>query len=145
MAISCERETAAIDLDAAGLDLAQRRVAELTLKGGRLRPRMPPLRWYEARDSESGAAVRVTHPDDALAFYLWRILAWYLSPDPMLQGTPERPGRFLPGGRAQRERALAAMELVARKILAGVPRGDWHAYNRRREIGAGDLPGPRLH
>jgi hypothetical protein len=146
MATTKAPKLAKIDLGSLGLPAADLAWLARTLAAGRLRPSPPAVPTAEAgRYGSTGRAFRAPEPGAARAYYVWRLLAFYLSPDPNHQGEPDAHARFIALPPADKAAELARLDGIARRILAAVPRAEWHAFNRRQALGAFNYPGPRLH
>src|SRR5689334_8238545 len=122
-----KRAMPAIDLDAVAPPLtpAERELATRILHRGRLRASKPPIAWQIVTGAD-GIRRRYPDQDGGRAAYLWRIVAFSLSPDPRHQCLPICADLDLPEQDHDRRRALAAeLDALADRIVATIPRHQW--------------------
>jgi hypothetical protein len=125
------RTMPAIDLDAIlpPLSAEDRALAARSLNKGRLRASKPPIDSTTG-PGPRGGTVRIPGLDSGRAAYLWRMVAFNVSPHPRHHCMPVCAEFDLPGEGADRRRLVEELDALADRIVNAVPRDQWHGVIR---------------
>lgn len=121
----------AIDLGAVELTAGERQIAERILNGGRLRASKPKIE-YSIGLSKYGTKIRKPDEIGGKAAYLWRMVAFSISPIAQHHCMPCMAFCDLPERENREDRRALEVELdaLAKKIVDSVPKTAWHGVRR---------------
>jgi hypothetical protein len=133
-----------IDLASIDLSAEERQIAERILNKGELRASKPTIRYsIVERTREIGGKSftgKYREPDEigGKAAYVWRNVAFSVSPIGKHQCLPVTADFDLPENDYHKRRALAKeLDKLVDKIVAAVPKSQWHGIRRwSRAFGA---------
>lgn len=120
----------AIDLGAIQLTSAERQIAERILNRGSLRASKPTIA-YTTETNDRGIKVRQPDEIGGKAAYLWRMVAFTLSPISKHHCMPCTADFDLPERNYDSRRALAKeLDALADRIIASVPKSEHYGTQR---------------
>lgn len=124
-----------------GLDDHDRKLVEaiISSKTGLLRASAPTLaRKIEIPNPDKSSIFTTTfvyaNPEDAFkgeAYYVWRMVAFFVSPHPEHQCTPVTAEMYLDGcGAAEHRDQAKILDILVDKITNLIPKDQWHGVSR---------------
>lgn len=112
-------------------EIVARIVATRGPNKGRLLASKPTVTRHPAGKNDFGLALYEPDRAEGEAAYVWRMVAFYTSPDPRHQCAPCTADFDVPGDWGDEKRArLAELDLVVNAVLATLPVEEWHGVRR---------------
>jgi hypothetical protein len=108
-----------INLDSLPLDEADKAIVRRIMNGDRLRASAPPVpRPYTA--------------DAGLAYYVWRMVAFSVSPNPQHHCMPVTADFYTPYrfGTPERKALIARGDRIENAVVKSIPPAEWHGIRR---------------
>jgi len=131
-----------LNLEAAGLTteeyaLAKGIVATRGKNKGCLRASKPKVERTDLGPQEPGSFYHNWHIEGGETAYIWRMVAFFISPKHQHQCMPCTADMDLPGDGFKERKALAEeLDEVVDKIVDTVPKHQWHGVRRWARTGA---------
>ncbi len=117
-----------INLDS--LSGAARMFAERITIHGRLRASKPPVEKVKVPHERYGYTYEPADPDAGRAAYIWRMVAFQISPIDKHQCMPCTADFDLPGDFDARRADMKRLDEIVDQIVNTVPASDWHGIRR---------------
>ncbi len=123
------------DIAAMGLSDADRAIAEkiVSTRGenkGRLRASAPAVAVVGKAKNRWGSAINVYDQTDAAGYYVWRMVAFQVSPVSQHQCMPVTDDLYLSGDMDERRARAKELDRLIDAIVNTVPKAQWHGINR---------------
>lgn len=106
------------------------RWASLICIGERLRASKPPVPTHKVPSEKYGHTYEPINPDQGRAAYIWRMVAFQISPNPKHQCVPVCADFDLPGDFDSRRQESRYCDCIVNEIVNAVPKNQWHGVIR---------------
>ena len=110
-------------------DSAREYASLITIKGI-LRASKPTVKKIKVPSEKYGYVYEPVNPIDGCAAYVWRMVAFQVSPNPKHQCMPVCAEFDLPGTFDHRKALTVELDLIVEEIVSAVPKHEWHGVVR---------------
>jgi len=119
-----------INLDNCNLTTEERVIAERILNKGQLRASKPAIKYTIKEQDCYPRRIRVPDELGGKAAYVWRMVAFSISPKPQHQCMPMTADFDLPGDYTETRELAKELDKLVDKIIASVPKSEWYGVRR---------------
>lgn len=121
-------------LDAEERDLAEGIVATRGPNAGRLRASKPPVTRTDLGPEAPGSYYHNWRIEGGKTAYIWRMVAFFVSPNPRHHSMPVTADFDLEGKYAERLALTKKLDAIVDKITNAIPMTEWHGVDRWRGL-----------